>query len=153
MKNKNIEYKVPKEFYKVLNRKFKFNFDPCSIKRKGIVGFESGINWKSHNFVCLLQRTDIQKWIIKTLNECSKGKLIVMLLPSRTDTISFHKYILRYAREIWFVRGRLSFHESGVAPFPSMIVIFRRYPRADNIPIKIRSVDTKLTGIRSHNKK
>lgn len=51
--------------------------------------------------------------------------LVVMLIPSRTDTLWFHTWIYHKAREIRFIRGRLHFNESKQgAPFPSMIVVF-----------------------------
>lgn len=54
-----------------------------------------------------------------------------MLIPARTDTIAFHEYILGKAAEIRFIKGRLKFEIDRVAnkdpaPFPSMIVIFRK---------------------------
>lgn len=53
-----------------------------------------------------------------------------MLLPARTDTSYFHDYIYGHA-EIRFIRGRLRFtdengNEKDAAPFPSMVVIYRR---------------------------
>lgn len=49
-----------------------------------------------------------------------------MLIPSRTDTEAFHRWIYGKA-EIRFVKGRLRFGEAPYsAPFASMIVIFRR---------------------------
>jgi len=65
---------------------------------------------------------------------------VVMLIPARTDTSWFHKYIYNNPNvEIRFLKGRLKFvnrlstswNENGEyklspAPFPSMIVIFRR---------------------------
>ena len=51
--------------------------------------------------------------------------VVVMLIPSRTDTKYFHDYIL-HRSEIRFVKGRLKFGNAKYnAPFPSMIVIFR----------------------------
>lgn len=52
-----------------------------------------------------------------------------MLLPARTDTVTFHDYILGKA-EIRFIKGRLKFElervgQKDAAPFPSMIVIYR----------------------------
>ena len=48
-----------------------------------------------------------------------------MLIPARTDTKWFHKYIYGKA-EIRFVKGRLKFGDSNnSAPFPSMVVIFK----------------------------
>jgi len=49
-----------------------------------------------------------------------------MLLPARTDTKWFHSFIYHIA-EIRFIKGRLKFGNSkNAAPFPSMIVIFKR---------------------------
>jgi site-specific DNA-methyltransferase (adenine-specific) len=48
-----------------------------------------------------------------------------MLIPARTDTIAFHKYIYGKA-EIRFIKGRLKFiGAQDAAPFPSMVVIYR----------------------------
>lgn len=48
-----------------------------------------------------------------------------MLIPARTDTRVFHKYIYGKA-EIRFLRGRLKFGGSKWnAPFPSMVVVYR----------------------------
>ena len=51
----------------------------------------------------------------------------VFLLPARVDTKWFHDLVLPHAREIRFIRGRLKFvGAEHPAPFPSMIVVFRR---------------------------
>lgn len=48
-----------------------------------------------------------------------------MLIPARTDTKAFHRYIYNIA-EIRFIKGRLHFNNStNSAPFPSMIVIYK----------------------------
>lgn len=148
------KYETPKDVYEKLDRRFRFTADLSSVKIGKRDADGPKINWKLRNFVKPSLGEDIHKWIVQALCACSKGRLVVMLLPARTDTEYFHKYILRYAREIWFVKGRLKFGSMKEgAPFPSMIVIFRRYPRGENIPIRIRSVNTKLTGIRSHAKR
>ena len=70
--------------------------------------------------------SQIEKWVAKAFYETrNDNTLVVMLIPSRTDTRYFHNYI--YGRtEIRFVKGRLKFGDSkNPAPFPSMIVIFR----------------------------
>ena len=60
------------------------------------------------------------------LNMLCGGGIAVMLIPARTDTKAFHKYIYGKA-EIRFVCGRLKFGVSkNKAPFPSMIVIYRK---------------------------
>lgn len=59
-----------------------------------------------------------------------------MLLPARTDTAWFHDYIYK-KEEVRFIRGRVRFELDGEvvkdksgraqsAPFPSMVVVFRR---------------------------
>jgi site-specific DNA-methyltransferase (adenine-specific) len=80
----------------------------------------------------------VGKWIEKATIEQSKGVTVVMLLPSRTDTRWFHQWIYNKPNvEIRFIKGRLIFYdindpdfrfcENGrnVAPFPSMVVVFR----------------------------
>lgn len=69
---------------------------------------------------------DLHKWVEKAFYEgCKDNTLVVMLIPSRTDTRYFHDYILHRA-EIRFVPGRLRFGTATEnAPFASMLVIFR----------------------------
>jgi site-specific DNA-methyltransferase (adenine-specific) len=72
----------------------------------------------------------MDKWFVKG----PEAELAVFLVPARTDVGWFHDYALK-AAEIRFFRGRLKFVEGhaikpdkffGTAPFPSMLVIFRR---------------------------
>lgn len=66
-----------------------------------------------------------EDWIKKAFSESRKGATVVALLPVRTDTVAFHKYIYNKATEIRFVKGRLKFGGcKDAAPFPSMIVVF-----------------------------
>ena len=47
-----------------------------------------------------------------------------MLLPARTDTRWFQKYVYNKAF-LWFVDGRLKFGGSATsAPFPSMVAVY-----------------------------
>ena len=61
---------------------------------------------------------ELPKWTVRM-----KGRGVA-LLPSRTDTIWFHRDILPKAMEIRFLKGRVHFDDAGPAPFPSMIVVF-----------------------------
>lgn len=68
---------------------------------------------------------ELPLWIEKAYNENKKGTLVVMLIPARTDTNYFHKYIYKQ-HEIRFIKGRLKFNDcKNSAPFPSMLVIMR----------------------------
>lgn len=54
------------------------------------------------------------------------GSLVVLLLPARTDTRWFHRWVLGKGAEVRFIKGRLMFvGAKDPAPFPSMIVIYR----------------------------
>lgn len=46
---------------------------------------------------------------MRVLEEALKDKQIICLLPSKTDTIWFHKIIAIYASELIFIEGRLNF--------------------------------------------
>ena len=66
----------------------------------------------------------------KGYGEYLKGKTVVFLIPSRTDTKWWHNYCMR--GEIRFIKGRLKFDNyKNSAPFPSAIVIFRQTIKAD----------------------
>jgi len=95
--------------------------DPCPLN----ADFDGlAIEWGTCNFVNppFSQR---DKWIQKGFEEWKKGKTVVFLIKSATDTKAFHKYILPHA-EIRYIEGRLKFGGSKhPAPFPSMIAIFR----------------------------
>ena len=114
-------WRTPKKLYEILDEEFQFEFDPCPNDPQ-FDGLE--IEWLSRNFVNPPFR-DVGKWIKKGFEESQKGKLVVFLVASRTDTRWFHDYALAYAVEIRFIKGRLrfdGFHNS--APFPSCIIIF-----------------------------
>lgn len=68
----------------------------------------------------------IGDWVKKCYEEHIKHNItVVMLIPARTDTTYFHKYIYNYA-ELRFIKGRLKFNDGKQgAPFPSMLVIYR----------------------------
>jgi len=118
-------WKTPVKLFRKLNEEFNFDFDPCLADDKA--NWETNgllIEWGERNYVNP-PYNNLDKWCNKAVGECNKGKLVVMLIPSRTDTKWWHDYVMR-ADEIRFIKGRLSFDDSkGVAPFPSCLVIFR----------------------------
>lgn len=119
----NQDWKTPKRFYQELNKEFKFDFDPCPSNTK-FNGLE--IEWGKRNFVNPPYKY-IYIWIKKGFEEFKKGKTVVFLIPSRTDTKWWHEFILPYAKEIRFIKGRLCFNDDGKpAPFPSCVVIFKK---------------------------
>jgi hypothetical protein len=116
------EWNTPKSFYQALDAEFNFDFDPCPERSK----FDGlSIEWKNCNFINP-PYSNISNWIKKAYEESLKGKVCVMLIPSRTDTRYWHNYIMK-AKEIRFIKGRLRFGDAKEnAPFPSCIVIFNQ---------------------------
>jgi len=114
-------WKTPKAFYEALDQEFFFDFDPCPSNP----AFDGlSIEWGNRNFVNPPYNR-IKLWVAKAYAEAQKGKLVVMLIPSRTDTRWWHEYIMK-ADDIRFIPGRLSFDDNGGrAPFPSCVVVFR----------------------------
>jgi len=122
MSSIRLDWKTPKAVYQTLNAEFQFDFDPCppNPKFNGL-----NIEWGKRNFVNPPYGTEIKKWIKKGYEEHLKNKTVVFLIPSRTDTIYWHDYIMK-ANEIRFIKGRLCFDDlKSPAPFPSAIIVFK----------------------------
>lgn len=128
-KSKTDKWGTPKYLYDELDAEFNFNFDPCPIN--WVVGDSDGLKseWGSSTFVNP-PYSNVKEWIKKAYEEFQKGKTVVMLINSVTDTVAFHKYIYNIA-EIRFIKGRLKFinyenpEKVAPSPKPSMIVVFR----------------------------
>ena len=117
------EWSTPRDVYDKLNKEFHFDSDPCPIDTNTDYGFKSEI-WKNRVFINP-PYSKINVWVKLAYYYSQKGKLIVMLIPSRTDTDWWHKFVMK-AKEIRFIKGRLKFGgHKNPAPFPSAIVIFK----------------------------
>lgn len=116
-------WKTPVSLYKKLDAEFHFDFDPCPFNESPeFDGLK--IEWGKRSF-CNPPYSNWQVWVKKGYEESRKGKIVVLLIASRTDTVAFHDIILPYATEIRFLRGRLKFNDTKqAAPFASAIIIF-----------------------------
>ena len=132
--SKSNEYATPQDFFDEINKEFHFTLDPCATHENAKCSKYYTINdngltkdWSGEIvFVNPPYGKDIFYWVRKCNHEHNKnGTTIVMLIPARTDTAYFHDYIYHKA-ELRFIRGRLKFGGNNSAPFPSMLVIFRR---------------------------
>jgi len=113
-------WSTPKELYAVLDKEFNFDDDPCPLHGDGGLDRE----WGSKTFCNPPYGRAITHWLFKAYTESSKGKLVVCLIPSRTDTQWWHSYVMN-AQEIRFLKGRLKCGGSkNSAPFPSAVVVF-----------------------------
>lgn len=118
--SQRLNWQTPKAVYQVLDAEFGFDHDPCPINPK-VDGLTS--DWGKCSFVNPPYGRELPKWIKKGWEEYRKGKTVVFLIPSRTDTRWWHDYCMK-AREIRFIKGRLKFGDAkNSAPFPSAIVV------------------------------
>lgn len=135
-KSKTDVWQTPKDLYKELDDEFNFShFDPCPLHPQ----FDGvHIDWAKRTF-CNPPYSGLKStkarlgWIEKAHNEAQKGKLVVLLIPARTDTTWFHQIIKKNRYEVRFMRGRVKFldadgQEQNPAPFPTMLVIMRKSP-------------------------
>lgn len=126
----SVEWPTPKALYEKLHAEFDFTFDPCPYG--GDVDGTASLfcSWDGHRVFCNPPygpglRPFLERWSEPTLG--------VYLLPARTDVKWFHEIVLPFASEVRFLRGRLKFGDAtNSAPFPSMIVVFRRDTNATN---------------------
>ena len=134
------DWETPIDFFKKLDEEFHFTLDPCADDNnhkceKYYTIYQNGLiqDWEGEIVFCNPPYSRGTKgiagqeaWIKKCYEESKKpNTTVVMLIPARTDTKAFHKYIYHQAQEIRFLEGRLKFvGASENAPFPSMVVVF-----------------------------
>jgi len=122
--HKTDDWSTPKDFYNKLNKEFHFDFDPCPLRNNTCDALFK--DWNGNIFVNP-PYSNISNFLEKGLLELNKGnaRVVVFLVPARTDTKWFHKFVLNKA-EIRFVKGRLRFGNSNNnAPFPSLVLVYR----------------------------
>lgn len=124
------DWETPQDLFNELNKEFNFTVDVASSEEnykcnRYYTEKENGLkqNWDNEIVWC---NPPYGRKIGDCVKKASESKAtVVMLLPARTDTKWFHKYIYNKAK-IRFIKGRLKFGNSvNSAPFPSMIVIFK----------------------------
>ena len=124
---------TPQNFFDKWNSIYNFELDACANEenKKCIRYFNEEQNglvqdWGGARVWCNPPYgRQIGFWVKKAYEESLKGSLVVMLLPSRTDTRWWHEYVIDKQAEVVFIKGRLKFGDSkNSAPFPSAVVIF-----------------------------
>ncbi len=128
-KSFNVKENTPAAFYSQLDSEFNFDFDPCPANPQfnGLM-----VPWVGNVYVNPPYGKAIRGWLEKALSEieCDNAKVCVFLLPAYCDVKWFHEIVLEKAQEIRFIKSRLKFGSHNcVAPFASMLVIFRKGER------------------------
>jgi site-specific DNA-methyltransferase (adenine-specific) len=143
---KSEEWETPQKLFDRLNEIFHFEVDmACTpenkkckigIYKESIAGVILEANVYNDVFWCnppysIDNKSCIEEWVEK----CWKigvfaraNKTVVMLIPSSTEMVAWHKYIWPFARYIIFLKGRLKFeidgNPQGSAPKGSALVVF-----------------------------
>lgn len=130
--SKSDDWETPKAVFDALNNEFNLKRDVCAstqnTKLKSFWDVEDDALQKDWSDLRLWMNPpygrEIGKWVEKAAT--GGASIVVALLPARTDTRWFHLWIHNKA-EVRFIKGRLKFgNHKNAAPFPSMVVIFRK---------------------------
>lgn len=134
--SKKEDWETPEEFFKKLNEEFKFTLDPCANEfnhkvNKYYTVNDNGLEKDRSGEIVYCNPPygrNLYKWVEKCCNESKKDNtIVVMLIPSRTDTKYFHNFLYNKDNiELRFIKGRLKFvGAENTAPFPSLVVVMR----------------------------
>ena len=140
LSSKKMDYCTPQDFFDELDAEFVFALDAAATDKSAkcnryFTPEDDGLKqpWDVPSGYAVFCNPpygrQIGQWVEKAYNESMRtGGTIVLLIPARTDTKYFHRYIYGKA-EIRFIEGRLKFTDEdgnsfGAAPFPSMVVIY-----------------------------
>ena len=118
------EWRTPQSLFKKLDKEFNFDSDPCPMGRSLKRGMLRKV-WLKRVFVNP-PFSKIKDWVLQGYIHGQHNEVVVvMLIPSRTDTRWWHDYVMK-AKEIRFIKGRLKFSgHKNAAPFPSCVVVFK----------------------------
>lgn len=134
--SKTDDWYTPQYLFDALNDEFHFDLDPCADETNHKCDLyytreQDGLkqDWSGKRaFINPPYGKEVSLWVKKAYDEVLFGDcdLAVLLIAARTDTKYFHEYIYHKA-EIRFLKGRIKFGGAkNAAPFPSMIVIYRK---------------------------
>lgn len=128
------EWSTPQALFDKLNVEFHFTLDACATTenakcKRFFTREDDGLaqDWggfRASVWCNCPYGHEIGEWIRSAWEQSFKGATVVCLIPSRTDTVYWHCYVM-HADEIRFIRGRVKF--GGMkdnAPFASSLVIF-----------------------------
>jgi phage N-6-adenine-methyltransferase len=155
--SKSSRWETPPELFEKLDQEFHFTVDTCAEQhnRKCRRFFSPRIDglrrsWAGERAWCNPPYgRGVSQWLAKAVAEREQGATVVLLLPARTDTRWWQRFVMPHADEVRFVEGRVPFvrppaqarpstkstkrkrtsrKRATIAPFPSVLVIFRGRP-------------------------
>jgi len=137
------EWSTPADLFARLNAEHHFTLDVCanadnakceryfSRADDALAQIWQGVCWMNPPY-----GRDIDRWVAKAYDSARAGATVVCLVPARTDTAWWQRFIP--LGEVTFVAGRIKFNGSGSAPFPSAVVVFQRGFQRDGECVETR---------------
>ena len=132
-------WETPQDFFDELHEKYKFTLDAAATDENAKLPNYYTVEddalkqkWEGRVSVNPPYGREIKHWVEKAYKESLEpyNECVVMLIPSRTDTIYWHEYIFGKAKDIDFLKGRLKFEIDGeprdAAPFPSALITYSK---------------------------
>jgi site-specific DNA-methyltransferase (adenine-specific) len=126
------EWGTPPDLFAALDAEFGFDLDAAATAENALCARfwtkeDDALvqGWKDVAYCNPPYGREIGGFMEKAWREAQDGAMVVMLLPSRTDTAWWHEWVMR-AHEVRLIRGRLRFvGAKNSAPFPSCVAVFR----------------------------
>ena len=152
MSRASDEWSTPDDLFQSLHALYRFEVDAAATAQNKKCDYYLGpdspipdalaIRWAmaGQRLFCNPPYSKLYAFLARAHEAMRDGCLVVMLMPARTDTKSWHQYIYDLGKGDWrpgvsclFLKGRLKFGgaKSG-APFPSAIVTFDGRERKDS---------------------
>lgn len=119
-------WNTPEHLKEAIYDRYNINFDPCPVN-PNFDGLQC--EWGDRNY-CNPPFHELGRWIAKAIEEQSKNRTTVVLLPCHTSTSYFQELVLPNVSEICFFEGRIRFvnqskKKSAASPWPNMLCVFK----------------------------
>ena len=141
-KSQSTEWETPPDLFDALDRRFHFSLDVCATSENAKCASYYTVDddalsqpWTGNVWCNPPYARSVSTFLEKARTELDTKQcdVAVFLLPARTDTRWFHRYVWdtsahhpRTGVSVEFLSGRLRFvGAASSAPFPSMIVVCR----------------------------
>jgi hypothetical protein len=119
----NDDVGTPDLLLQHFKEKYRLDFDPCPLG--GLLGGEDGLHsdWGDRSFVNPpYSRT--ANWVKKAVYESQLGKFVCLLIPWRSNSSYWQKFVLPHASEIHLLNKITFKGYKRMCPMPMAVVIF-----------------------------
>ena len=132
-KSESSEYETPNGIFIPLQKEFDLKLDVCATKENAkcklfFTKEEDALSreWNENFWMNPPFGRNLKKWVQKAYEETKKGVTGVMLLPVRSNTLWWHKYIIDTKAEVRFLKGEIKFSKQKRGLWlPFAIVVFK----------------------------